>query len=326
MEAVAFSSDIMCLFSHYLSPRYLALVCKLYDSMYDEFWYYQYLLTKYTEADIIGRDFTYKNMCKRSLLEGEIYIYMQYTQKNLDIKLPISGIKSMMATSSERFILKFNGDLYKCDDDSKLIVFVDFNVIDINYKCYIKKSELHFYNSDIDRYESISFPIISDIQYLNVAESCNYLFYTKDTIYYKVEDEIHKFFITDGICKTYTMGLITYILTNKNTLLIYNNTFDTQPKIINNVTDLGINYVCIDKKYYYFNPQNIEFYFDFDDLIELDNLITCSVHRCISPDVLLIDNKIVWIDHDGKIIDNYKLECQVKRVMGGKYGVSVIKI
>ena len=338
--------ETLIIISLNLKPRYLALVCKNYELIYDEFWYCQYLIQRYDEAEITGTEFSYRELCRRSLLESDIYIhkYHSYIHKyhsvNLDDKLPIRGIKAA-SIGFEHYILKFNGELYKCFGN--VTEFIDNNVVDINKECYIKKSELYIYKDENGKYKSISFSTTSAIQELqyiytiyNDFYSINYYqFYTSDTIYwnYYTEDiaKIRNFTVTDGISKAYTVvrddnisKAITYILTNKNTLVIYfNNKFTIKPRIISNISDLGKNYICIDNKYYYFNPYDIKFNFNFRKLVLLNCVIQSSI--CGVYDVLIIDNKIVWINHCGKIIESFKIDCSVKRIMSGRFGNYIVK-
>ena len=340
--------EVIYIISLYLKPRYLAQVCKFYELLYDEFWYYEYLIQRYEETDIMGTQFTYKELCKRSLLEDDIHkcnfssdytcltniICVTYT------KLLIRGIKTILASNNHKcYILKFNGNLYKCT--STCILLIDKNVIDITDDAYVKKSELYFLKNK--KYLTIHFDTISDIrnlQAINFVYPILYQFHTDEAIYFNYLDldidtyKINKFIINDGIYKAYTTEqiiksmnrrLITYILTKKNTLLIYiDKNFTTEPKIINNVTDLGQNYICINEKYYYFNPNNVTF--SDIDFILIDNKINSSIYKYPYYDILLIDKKIVFVNNKGAIIDTgtYKID-PMKRLISGKNGIFAVK-
>ena len=132
--------EALCIISLNLKPRYLALVCKFYELIYDEFWYYQYLICRYDEAEIMGTEFTYKELYQRSLLQNDIYLYTHIGNKHMYNKLIIRGIKA--CNKNKDYILNFNGKLYECTDTNSLLI--DTNVVDITSDAYIKKSELHF--------------------------------------------------------------------------------------------------------------------------------------------------------------------------------------
>ena len=325
--------EIIRLISLELSPRYLSLVCKLYDTMYDDAWYYEYLIARYDKDEIIGTEFTFRELCERSLLEGTIYINKSFsTEDNFDTKIAIRGIKCVSDIRSD-YILTFNGKLYNCINNVTCADFIDSNVVDIDTNCYIKKYELFILKNS--SYQSIPFSTTSQVKELQYPYygSCN--FYTDDTLFYcnAYTEQLSKFIIADGIRKAYTImrfgtgteyNLITYILTNKNTLLVYFcQNFSAEPKIINNVTVLGKNYICMNNRYYYFYPHNIYFKFDNRDLILFYHTINSSVSRHYDRNPLIIDKKFVCVDRKGIIMNS--LNYNVKRLMGNDYGICIIK-
>ena len=325
--------ELLNIISQYCRPGLLSLICK-YCDIYNEVWYYQYLVERYDETEFVGTDFTYKELCFRSLLEGDIYT-------DLGIKIMMQGIKCKCGVSTlhKYYVLKFNGILYECLSAGDTINIIDHNVIDISGTCYIKKDALYLHNSS--EYQTISFSTmfkVRELQFIHGLTRRYCQFYTEEAIYFNHYDMnragINKFIITDKICKAYTIShhislyntqYITYILTSKNTLLIYRDkNFTQRPKIIHKVTDLGQNYVCINNKYYYFNPHNIYFYFNDDQLILLNCAITSSISLWWGPDLLLINKKITSISHDG-IFTALKQELQVKNITGDSNGIMVIK-
>ena len=332
-----------------LIPRYLALVCKFYELIYDEFWYYQYLICRYDEAEIIGTDFTYRELCERSLLEGDIYRYGFGNNRHDYTKILIRGIKSIFK-NGKNYVLKFNGDLYECDNTNSSLI--ESNIIDIISDAYIKKSVLYFLLDN--EYQARHFDNLSQIYNLqNIYGTTNYQFHTSEAIYFlDSEFKIEKFIIDDGIYKVYSFinkisnMIMTLILSNMNTLLIYDNkNFTTKTQIIYNVTDLGQNYICINKKYYYFNSLAVRFSYYFisrnaafsnywsiphnitfnDCFIPLDLTIKSSVCTFSHYDLFLSEKKIVIIDTFGKIQNMKDGQDPIKRLMGDSNGTYVIK-
>ena len=322
--------EIIRLISLELSPRYLSLVCKLYDTMYDDEWYYQYLIQRYDKDEIMGTDFSYGELCERSLSQGTIYASKFFTNNDkFDTKMLIQGIKCIGGINKkEDYVLTFNGKLYKCTDDTA--EFIDDNVVDIDNNCYIKKSKLVFNN----KLPSIDFSTsdqIKELQYICEYNECQ--FYTKEDLFYFDSNTLNKIIIADGIRKAYTImrfgkgieiRFMTYILTNKNTLLIYfNKNFSTQSKIINNVTDLGKNYLCRDNKYYYFYPYHINFKFNDKDFILFHYTINSSVSRHYISDAMILDKKFAWVTDNGIILNVFDYE--IKKLMGNDNSIYIIK-
>ena len=275
--------EIIKLIALYLKPGIMALVSKAFN-IYDECWYHDYLLMRYHESEILDKEFSFKELCQRSLLEGDIYIFDPYVSEK---KLGISGIKATPVGKNfgyigENYILKFNGDLYRLNLNLKPTI-IDHNVIDIGFNCYIKKAGLYIMDNKSGK---IEFCVLdstkSNFGYISYVSHNLYQFYTSNTIYFIYFDSftkttsICKFDMEFDIIKIFSTSrinnkIITYILTNNNELLIY---FDkkllSKPIIITNVADLGKNYVCINKKYYYFNAFESRFNFALSDLIPFD--------------------------------------------------------
>lgn len=83
-------------------------------------------------------------------------------------------------------ILKFNGDLIELEIN-KMPKIIDYNVINIDYHCYVTNTELYYYCNY--KYESKKFPLIEslilNIQYIQTMDNivlCQ--FYTSDAIYF----------------------------------------------------------------------------------------------------------------------------------------------
>ena len=176
--------------------------------------------------------------------------------------------------------------------------------------------------------------MISQIQNLQIIYKSEYQFYTNTDIYFNYLEanthKIEKFIITDRIRKAYTTRhaifpykLFTYILTTINTLLIYiDKNFTTVAKIINNVTDLGQNYVCINKKYYVFDSRKGTF--NDDDFILTNNIINSSLYEYPFYDIMLINNEIAYSTKNGKFI-TFAHQYPIKRIMGDRNAVFVVK-
>lgn len=309
-----------------LIPGVLALVCKDLD-IYDEAWYYEYLISKYDESEIIGREFSFKELCQRSLLEGPLCVY----KSPIFINLGINGIKSHRLSyytlECANYILKFNGDLFIINNMAKELV--DINVIDINRNCYIKQSELCFlvnYN-----YETIIFyppkSRILNVQCINIKQ---YQFYTRDTIYF-YDEQVRSYNIKDKIIKAYTVervkygempNMITYILTDKQQVLIYfDKKINEEGQVINNVDDLGNNYISINKKYYYIDVYDYNFNFDFYQFQTLKyNFGYYHMHA-----QLVSDKKVMWITSEGNIIKTLEADSTIKKLFGAHNNLYGIK-
>lgn len=328
-------TDILKLITLELRPGFMALICKAMD-IYDEAWYRDYLIMKYDRYEIVDRDFSFKELYTRSLLEGSIYTYNMNDDEYTN--LPIKGIKATPYNSGN-YILKFNGDLFSLIDTK--LKLLDINVIDIDGFCYIKKSKLCFINDT----RSIDLPLlntpkiniqnITDNNYQFYINHSNHQFYTNDTIYFVYNDglqyRIYKYYIVDKIIKAYTVArshnnYITYILTANHDLLVYfNKNLDCAPLIINHVDDLGRNYICINKKYYYFYVYSEKFNFSTDMLVALKyNEETDDADDTYFAQ-LVSDKQILWVKRDGTIIKKLVADNTIKKFFGDYHRIYVIK-
>lgn len=326
--------EITKLISLDLRPNYLSLVCKLYDNMYDELWYHEYLSQRYDETEIMGTDFTFRELCERSISEGIIYARNYSNLEHFDTKIAIRGIKSVSTGSQNKhYVLTFNGKVYRCTNNLTTTELIDTNVIDIHTDCYIKKSQLLF--STHDFCDSITFSTTGLIKELENIGGIKFQFYTNTMLFfYDLETKkLNVINIVDGIRKAYTIircqkGIknryITYILTNKNTVLIYfNKDFTTEAKIITNVTALGKNYICIETIYYFFNPLDDLFEFDYKDLRLIRDTINSSVCIFVSYNILICNNKIMWVQKGAIITRTFNY--RIKSIMGDYRMVYIIR-
>ena len=306
--------EIVRIISLALRPGFMVSICKLYAELYNELWYYDFLLMKCDRSEIIDRDFTFKELCKRYLAQGLVHFFSE----SKTIKSGITAINVVDMCYNDQ-ILKFNGDMIV---NSRKI---DTNIVAMDTDCYIKKTGLYVLNKW--HYEVIPLVIqseILDIQYINTFEDlvmCQY--YTWDAIYFNYYDEydkgkIYKFVVNDEIIKAYTISqaltarkYVTYILTNKNTLLIYfDKNFIAEPEIIYNVTDIGKNYICIKNQYFYHNGFNM-------NLMPLDYIINSSI-LCfgIHRNYLATNDKIIIINNNGQVTKIIKYDFEIKKITG----------
>lgn len=331
--------EIWKLIALYLKPGIMAIVSKAFD-IYDETWYRDYLLMRYDETEIVDRAFSFKELCRRSLSEGLLYTYDECTMMKTNL-----GINAIYAIPQcyifvEHYILKFNGDLIAVDNDNMASNIIDRDVIYLDIDCYVKKTELYFRN--FDEFEKITFlptdtPIMG-IQFIctdHLLSLCQ--FYTFDAIYFNYNDisdtiEIQKFDIKYKIIKTYTRMLnnnkyITYILTTNRTLLIYfNKNFIVDPVIINNVDDIGINYLYIDNKYYYTGNTDLNFCdFNINNFVCVTNDIKTDLETSNSYAILITNNKMMCIDSDGVILTSFVTDTKIKKIFGSKYFIYLIE-
>ena len=167
--------EIIKLIALYLKPRILALVCVMCNELYDEAWYYDYLIMRYDRSEIVGRDFSFKELCARSLLDHPIFGYNTIVNKYTNLRT--NGIK-VISHCNNNYILKFNGDMILIDTISKLF---DINVIDMDKSCYIKKKRF----CNINRIDlSLVNPLKINVEY---KKFYNYYFYTENTIYFVIK-------------------------------------------------------------------------------------------------------------------------------------------
>lgn len=308
--------EIIKLLTLFLRPGIMVAVSKFFD-IYDEPWYYNYLIMRYDRTEIVHRDFSYKELCQRSLLEGPIYQYDQCnkTEKNLKI----TGIKAIFMNNNYR-ILKFNGDLVILDINP---IIIDNNVLDIDSYCYIKQSAIYIFKENKYICHEIIKPKlpILDIQYV-LGTVWSFQFYSSDTIYFidYAYIEIYKF--KNKIIKAITLLekiYITYILTDNNDLLIYQNkNFIVEPIIIHNVQDIGTNYICVNNEYYYNNGA-----INMDELIPLKYNI--SIPENFNLKKILYGKKIVWIDKYGTIMNTFEADDTIKNIICWEYNTYLIK-
>lgn len=305
--------EIVRIISLVLRPGFMVSVCKLYEQLYNESWYYDFLLMKCDRCEIIDRDFTFKELCKRYLAEGLVHIL----EESKTINLGVNAI-NVIPVEGDEYILKFNGDMVR------RCVKINSNVIALDFDCYIKKTELYVLN----RWNYVLIALVPeleiiDLQYIDTFRGlCRCQYYTFEAIYFNYYDEydrgkIYKFIVNDGIIKAYTIlqamtKYITYILTNKNTLLIYfDKNFIAKPEIIYNVTDIGKNYICIKNQYFYYNK------FDIKNLMFLGYTINSSI-LCsgFSNNYLSTDNTIIVINYNSHITKIIKYDFEIKKITG----------
>ena len=313
-----------------LKPGILVRISKMFD-IYDELWYRDYLLMRYNESEIVNRDFSYKELCQRSLLEGLLCAYDLH--EKIKTNLEIRGIAAVPKNNYyfTHHVLKFNGDIIKTNSINNKIIHsnvikIDYNVIKIDYNCYIKKTELYYHHANT--YNTIKFPLtntqILNIQYIKTFNSITLCqFYTKNSIYFNYNDatnktEIQTFNITYTIIKTLTESYInhmyiTYILTKKRILLIYfNKNFTDIPIIINNVDDIGRNYIHMNDKYYYIDAKTIDFN---KCSFGTENLVCLMDNRKLMNHYyggLITDKKIILFDSEYKIVYILEVDAIIK--------------
>ena len=137
--------------SLYLKPQSLSLN-KILSSLYNEFYYKKYLQNKYPELELWA-PFGYKELYKKSLLQGKIQIRNEFLSetngRNNNHFCEIEGIKCSRYGFCE-LVLTFNGDLYYCSsigiNNIKSLKCIDNHVIDIAYYGYIKENYVYYLN------------------------------------------------------------------------------------------------------------------------------------------------------------------------------------
>ena len=210
-------SDVLKLITLESSPGCMASVCKAMD-IYDDKWYYDYLIMRYDRSEIVGRAFSFRELCRRSLLEGNLYKLRVHDDKQKDLKInAIHAIPARInyALSNKNYVLKFNGDLYMVDYDLNQKI-IDCDVINIDYECYIKQTKLYIHNGL--RCDTIDLPNIDSkilkiqkIGYIEFNIMCH--FYTSNTIYFTHYDtlekyQIHSNHIKYNIIRAYTKAIV----------------------------------------------------------------------------------------------------------------------
>lgn len=322
-----------------LKPGIMTRVSKMFN-IYDETWYRDYLVMKYDENEIMNKTFSFKELCQRSLLEGSLYTCDSYG--TIGINFEIKAVHAVPEDFSFKHqILKFNGDLLIMKKN-KILQIIDYNVITLDLNCYIKKNELYFYDDDY-KYKSIIFtptesPIlnIQYIQKIHLSIFCQ--FYTSNAIYFNYNDindnfEIQKFNIKYQIIKTFTLmsqtapkiyKYVTYILTINRTLLIYlNKNFIFEPTIIDNVDDIGPNYLYIDNKYYYIERSTWRFQdFNINNFLSIKTKTEPNPSYCYAK--LEINKKIIWINYKGEILRSLQ-DTNIKKIFGTYHQFYVIE-
>lgn len=101
--------------------------------------------------------------------------------------------------------------------------------------------------------------------------------------------------------------------------------FNTDPEIINNVNDLGENYICINKIYYCLS-YTAEF--DIYSLIPITYNKTSMLDSDNDDDIcsqLTSDKKIVCINNQGYITKIFKADATTKKFLGNSSRTYIIK-
>jgi hypothetical protein len=122
---------------------YLATLNKQFSTLYDEFFYKFYLEDKYPGINL-WKQSSYKELCKKSLAQGEI----RRIKKDITQCLSIKGIKACYAADyGYSFVLTFNGDLYAVDETKTK--FISGNVIDVDSETYITPNKWYFVDGQL---------------------------------------------------------------------------------------------------------------------------------------------------------------------------------
>ena len=312
--------EIIKLIALNLVPGFLSMVCKTMN-IYDEAWYYDYLIMRYDRSEIVDRVFSFKELYARSLEEGPLYILYLFDMTETNLKINAIKAAPDCYLPNRNYVLKFNGDLCLTNNNAEPEL-LDSGVIDIGLYCYIKQTKIYIYKFCYG-YLELNLPPI-DSKILNIqnigCEKNNFIcqFNTINTIFFTIYNgqkyQIRTHPIKYNIIKAYTNihenKCITYILSDNNIVLIYyDKNFNDDPIIINNVNDIGKKYIRINK-IHYFLPYNVISY----HLVPIihDKYYTHAkvTHQLIS------DKKIAWIDQDGYLIKFFEVGITIKKLFG----------
>lgn len=134
--------------SLFLFPKYLNLICKQFNELYDDFWYKTKLQLTYPNVNLWTPN-TYEYLYKQSCKTGTIIEYLadswtsnKYTE---NITFDITGVKIAQICDGVYMILKFNGDLWIT---GKITYLFDIEVVDITHNSYIKQYEWYYVSCD----------------------------------------------------------------------------------------------------------------------------------------------------------------------------------
>jgi hypothetical protein len=310
--------ELFIIISHELPINYLLLVNKLLNSLYNDNWYKEYLENKYPTINLTVRT-TYKDLCKKSLYEGRIYYSQQYNTFIGKKYLNITGIKALWLDRNH-IILKFNGDLYRINNNSEQIL-IDNNVSNMSFIHYVKYNKLY-------KFKYIGSSIIGSLCY-EFDENLNYMIeiiLNSQTIIcsdYKVYlfDDINKIVIDNRefnikiIDGTYRKNLLILIFEDGSINRIKLNHLHND-----NVMDYRIDKLYLYKdysnlcnKWYYYHyccekiekiPQNLEI---------INNII---IYGCYVTLIKYNNNKYLIINNERRYIKS-----SIINITGDSYGI-----
>jgi hypothetical protein len=290
-----------------LRVNFLITLNKYFLSLYNAHYYKCYLELKYPELSFVGN---FKKLCKKSLNEGNV---SRLTKKYIVTPTDVKAVKAISVSHDRSPIqfLRFNGDLYLCDGQEKILF--DTNVTDIETSTYIKKNEWYFIlnNNSLknihDYYRHLI--IKSDKKFLALGfyNRWNVVAHTSKTVYYY---NSNNFLLTS---KTFDIPIrnISKSISSRNTFILFKNgelgIFDNQfnaQMVINNVEDIG---TCARKIQGVWRLNNETIYGSFEHLGRFKNFVD-SVYSYILTDrglFFLNDLKFNKCNTNFKIINIY---------------------
>ena len=220
--------ELWNLVSLYFNPHKLSLVCKLFASFYDDYWYKQKLTNEYPQINL-WTSTSYKELYNKSCKSGLIEVFHRdinndYGTFNFTNILP-EGIKVAKITNDGIYmILKFNGELWCYIYDSGTQWLLDTNVIDIDSRTYMKINEWYIVNSDNEQNVKNELILKIDEPLLSIVFYDDFICaVTSQTLYCMCmyDDELHTFKLINEVKKMASISHYIGILDVNDNLTIF---------------------------------------------------------------------------------------------------------